>query len=134
MKVVVLGSQGMLGSALVKEFTASGEEVVGLDRQDLDVADTTMLERVLVAAKPEAIINTVAFNSVDEAERNDETFALAKKINGTTVGALATIAQQLDAPLVHFSTEYVFDGSVAEGYAETSLPSPVNRYGETKAL
>lgn len=132
MSVVVIGSGGMLGSALLKEF--AGEVVHGLDHKAIDITDPVNMEKVLRELKATAVINAVAFNSVDEAEKNDETFALAKKINGAAVGDLAAITKRLDIPLVHFSTEYVFAGTEKNGYDEGASPSPINRYGETKFL
>lgn len=133
MKVVIFGSQGMLGTALVKVFS-SRHNVHALDRTDIDVTDATALEVILTNLRPDLVINATAFNSVDEAEKSDVTFNLARRINGESVGSLVKIVNHLGVPLVHFSTEYVFNGENKEGYAEDAVPSPINRYGATKVL
>ncbi len=132
-KIVILGSEGMLGSALMKQF-AGEYEVIGLDRKDIDVTDPKSVLTKLQAISPAAVINATAFNSVDEAEKNEDAFALAKKINGEAVGGLAAITKQLNIPLVHFSSEYVFSGTDMAGYDETSATAPINKYAETKLL
>ncbi len=131
--VVILGSDGMLGGALKARF-ASSWSVIGLDRKDIDVTDPVATRAKLEELKPDLVINATAFNSVDEAEKNDDTFQLARIINGFAVGELAKITKSLGIPLVHFSTEYVFDGENHDGYAEDATPHPINRYGQTKLL
>ncbi len=123
---LILGSKGTLGGQLVRLYPAA----VAWDREDVDVTDFPSL-RAKVAALPfipEGIINCVAFNDVDGAEdRPDAAFAL----NGDFVGRLAGYAKELAIPLVHYSTNYVFDGAAGE-YAETALPAPVSAYGRSK--
>lgn len=132
-KIIVLGSEGMLGGALMKQF---GEtyQTVGLDRKDIDVLDEVAVAERIEAEMPVAIINATAYNSVDEAEKSPEAAALAHKINGEAVGGLARISRKLGIPLVHFSTEYVFDGTNEIGYDETGQPNPLSKYGESKLL
>lgn len=131
-KVVILGYEGMLGSALMQKF--SDWETVGLDRKDIDVTNAATTESKLAELKPYLIINATAYNSVDEAEKSEDANALAQAINGAAVGELAKIAKSLGVPLVHFSTEYVFDGTSQAGYDESAQPHPLNKYGESKLL
>lgn len=132
-KIVILGLEGMLGGALMKQFSTA-YEVVGLDRKDIDVTDAKNVKEKLAELKPVAVINATAYNSVDEAEKNEEAFAVAKKINGEAVGGLATITKELGIPLVHFSSEYVFAGTDQAGYNEAAPTAPINKYAETKFL
>ena len=120
----------MLGSALVGEFT-SGHEVTGWDREDIDITEFQISNDKCQNLKPDIMINAAAYTDVDGAENN---FELANKINGYAVGNLARVAKELDIPLVHFSTEYVFDGENQTGYQEDDEPSPISGYGRSKFL
>lgn len=132
-KIVILGSEGMLGGALMKQFS-SMYETIGLDRKDIDVLDEAAVLARLQAEKPVCVLNATAYNSVDEAEKSPEAAELAFKINGYAVGGLARITKQLGIPLVHFSSEYVFDGTSEIGYDESAQPHPLNKYSESKEL
>lgn len=133
-KVIVLGAQGMLGQTLVQVFRSHGVEVVEWDREDLDITDAVKAREKIFAEKPDCIINAVAYNAVDVCEQNDAEFQQAWRINAIAPGMLAEIARDLGAVFVHYSTDYVFDGlQQGEGYAEDAIPSPVSRYGESKA-
>lgn len=124
--VLVLGCKGTLGSQLMKIIPAA----VGWDREDVDVMDEERLRGKVAALGfvPGAIVNCVAFNDVDGAEdRPDAAFAL----NGELPGRLARYAGELGVPLVHYSTNYVFDGAAGE-YAEDAAPSPLSIYGKSK--
>lgn len=132
-KIVILGSEGMLGGALMKQF-AESYQVIGLDRKDIDVTDPKNVEQKLRELQPVAVVNAAAYNNVDEVEKNEDSYATAKKINGEAVGNLAAITKELGIPLVHFSSDYVFAGKDLAGYNETSSTSPINKYAETKLL
>ncbi len=125
-QVLILGSKGTLGGQLMKLYP----QAVGWDREEVDVTDFPAL-RAKVAAlgfQPCAVINCVAFNDVDGAEdRPDQAFAL----NGDFVGRLAQYTRELDIPLVHFSTNYVFDGVRGE-YSESDTPAPLSVYARSK--
>ncbi|MDD2807048.1 MAG: dTDP-4-dehydrorhamnose reductase [Patescibacteria group bacterium] len=127
-KILILGASGMLGHDLTKAF--SGREVFAWDMSALDITDGTAVERKITTLKPTIVINAAAYTDVDGAEKNE---ALASKINGEAVGYLAAVCQKIGALLVHYSTEYVFDGQNNDGYDETSLVSPINAYGRSKA-
>ena len=124
--VLILGSKGMLGGALGKLYP----QAVLWDREDVDVTNFDALREKIFALdlKPTAIINCVAFNDVDGAEqKKDAAFLLNTQVPGT----LATISAELNIPVVHFSTNYVFDGKVGE-YDETAEPRPLSVYASSK--
>lgn len=131
-RILILGSKGNLGTQLVEVFKTD-HEVIAWDRSEIDITDKGLVEKKIKDLKPEIIINAVAFNAVDKCE-DDDGFELAKKLNGSAVGYLARSALAVGAILVHYSTDYVFDGSNQFGYREDDEPNPVNRYGETKLL
>lgn len=122
---LVTGAGGMLGTDLVKVLRARGDEVVALTRADLDLRDADAVRTALRTYAPDVVVNCAAWTAVDAAEEHEEA-ALA--VNGTAVEALA----QTDARLVQISTDYVFDGTATEPYAEDAPVAPVNAYGRTK--
>ncbi|MQY04010.1 dTDP-4-dehydrorhamnose reductase [Actinomadura macrotermitis] len=122
---MVTGAGGMLGTELVGRLRARGADVVALDRAELDLLDPGAVREALARHRPEVIVNCAAWTAVDDAEA-DEDAALA--VNGTAVAALA----DCDARLVQISTDYVFDGTATEPYAEDAPVAPVNAYGRTK--
>ncbi len=126
-KVLILGHKGMLGGQLMKVF---GVRAIGWDREDVDVTDNAQLIGKLKAISHQlkAIINCVAYNDVDGAETHQ---SIALKLNQQVPGGLALICKDLDIPLVHFSSNYIFDGKKGE-YMENDLPQPQSVYGQTK--
>lgn len=130
-KVLILGSQGTLGQALVNEFSASGYDVTGWDKGDADVTSVQIAEQI-TALHPEIIINATAYNAVDKAESEGAEKELAFTLNADVPGKLAAIAKMTDAVFVHYSTDNVFKGDKVEGFTETDIPDPVNVYGQTK--
>jgi len=128
-KVVVFGSGGQLGVELVNEFTKRGYSVEGFERTDVDIADTTRVEQVLAQADPEIVLNSAAYNQVDVAEKEPLPAFVA---NGMAVRNLAMACRQLDTQLVHFSTDYVFDGTAGRAYTEEDRPRPLGAYGVSK--
>jgi dTDP-4-dehydrorhamnose reductase len=124
--VLILGAKGTLGGQLRPLFSCP----VCWDREDVDVTDFALFRRKVMALdpRPEAVINCVAFNDVDGAEdRPKAAFAL----NAEFVGRLAGLTRELAVPLVHYSTNYVFDGAKGE-YVETDRPAPLSVYGQSK--
>ena len=124
--VLILGCKGTLGGQLMKLYP----QAIGWDREEVDVRDFAALRaRVAqLASPPEAIINCVAFNDVDGAEdRPQQAFAL----NEEFPAELARFAGELGIPLVHYSTNYVFDGVQGE-YVESDTPAPLSAYGRSK--
>ena len=125
---MVIGATGQLGSDLVRTFDQPGE-LVALSTRDVDILDPARTRSILEALQPTCVINTAAYNLVDRAE-DDGRSAFA--LNAEAVGTLAAVCQAAGARLVHFSTDYVFDGVKRTPYLETDSPQPVSVYGESK--
>jgi dTDP-4-dehydrorhamnose reductase len=132
-KVIIIGTKGMLGRALADVFFGENYETLLWDREQIDIADGEMVAGLIERERPELVINTAAHNAVDKIEEDDATFELAKKVNGEGPLNLAFACERIGAVLVHFVSDYVFDGEKSE-YVETDLPHPISRYGETKLL
>jgi dTDP-4-dehydrorhamnose reductase len=128
-KVVIFGSGGQLGVELCRAFESRQWEVRRFDRQTLDVTNAAGVEQALANADPQVVINSAAYNQVDVAE--SEPLA-AFQANALAVRNLAMGCRQLDAKLVHFSTDYVFDGTKGSAYVETDLPHPTGAYAVSK--
>lgn len=133
MSILILGGRGNLGSQLTKIFRAD-YNTISLDREDLDVLDFPALSAKIYELRPELIINTVAYNAVDKCEDPLE-YKIALKLNQELPGVLADLALEIGAILIHYSSDYVFNGTTEKmEFVETDTPNPVNRYGESKAL
>lgn len=131
MPILILGGRGNLGSQLTKAF-ALDYETVSLDREDLDVLDFAALAAKIRGLKPELIINTVAYNAVDRCEDKDG-YASALKLNAELPAVLADLALEIEAILIHYSSDYVFSGTdQKQSFTEEETPNPVNKYGESK--
>lgn len=128
-KILIIGAKGMLGQYLAEAFKE--EELILWDKENLDITDQEDVSEKIIKLKPDVIVNSAAFNDVDGAEKWEET---AKKVNGYAVGFLAKAAKEIDAILIHYSSDYVFDGEKEEGYNETDQPNPVSAYGRSKFL
>jgi len=125
--VVIIGGNGQLGTDLTPALASF--KVTSLTHADVDVRDTARLEAVLGGLSPEVVINTSAFHKVDVCEEEPESsFA----VNAIAPYGLARLAERMGFTLVHFSTDYVFDGRAAAAYKESSLPNPINAYGASK--
>jgi dTDP-4-dehydrorhamnose reductase len=132
MKVVLIGSNGQLGSDLLKVFQAAGDTVVPLTHAQLDVCSEERIAVVLADAKPDVVVSTAAYHRVDECEKRA---ALAFEVNGSGAMNLAQACNRSGAVLVHFSTDYVFGGyDKRTPYEETDRPAPVNVYGTSKVV
>lgn len=130
MKVLITGGKGMLGQDLVRVFS-QGHEVLAWDSDDIDITDFENSKSQITNSKPDLLINSAAYNDVDRAESEPE---MANQVNGWAVGNLAKVCTELDIPLVHFSTDYVFDGQNRQGYREDDKPNPQSAYGHSKFL
>lgn len=128
MKVLLLGAKGMLGQAVQRVF--QNEELLLWDKEECDITRPESTEAV-ISERPDLIINTAAMTAVDICEADEET---ANAVNGLGVQHLALAAHHLDVPIVHYSTDYVFDGTKKEGYTEKDTPRPINAYGRSKLL
>ncbi|MCK9379335.1 MAG: NAD(P)-dependent oxidoreductase [Candidatus Moranbacteria bacterium] len=158
-KILIIGSNGMLGQELVDVFGDDEDcNVVAWNRENIDITDSTQIEMKLKEVKPNVIINATAYNAVDKCEEDEKEYETAKNINGKAPGYLAQIAKEMGAIFVHYSSDYVFGkemppipeptgctGSCAScglhndyipeiGFDEEVEPSPVNKYGKTKLM
>ncbi len=133
MRILVTGAAGQLGAALLNRFRASGHVVVGTTRSELDVTCHADVMRVVSEVGPDAIVNCTAYNDVDGAE---DDAATALEVNAFAVRSLARAARERDAILVHYSTDFVFEGEPArtEPCAEQDRPNPQSVYGCSKLL
>jgi dTDP-4-dehydrorhamnose reductase len=131
MKILILGGRGNLGTQLTRVFSADFE-TISWDREDFDVLDFPLLISKISELGPELIINTVAYNAVDKCEDKKE-YELAYKLNAELPGVLADLARRLEAVLIHYSTDYVFNGTEdKKEFTEEETPNPINKYGESK--
>lgn len=128
MKILVTGANGQVGWELARSLLPLGE-VMALDRRDFDLSAPDSLPATLDALAPDVIVNAAAYTAVDLAEDEE---ALATRINGEAVAVMARWAAAHRALLVHYSTDYVFDGSKATPYVESDTPCPINAYGRSK--
>src|SRR5215471_19955459 len=131
MKILVTGAQGQLGSTIAASY-ATRANVVALARTELDLADSAAIERTIAAHRPDVVINCAAFNDVDGAE---DRAVDAIQINSLAVRAMARGAASVGACLVHYGTDFVFDGRQTDRpYMETDPPAPQSVYGASKLL
>jgi dTDP-4-dehydrorhamnose reductase len=128
-RIVVFGSSGQLGVELSAELTRREYEVRGFERAALDICDGEKLERALAEFDPFAVFNAAAYNQVDVAEREP---LAAYESNALGVRNLALACRQSDARLIHFSTDYVFDGNLGRPYVETDATHPLGAYAVSK--
>jgi dTDP-4-dehydrorhamnose reductase len=128
-KAVVFGSGGQLGVELVHELKDRGYEVTGFERTHLDITDPAKVEHALSAIDPVVVFNAAAYNQVDVAEKEP---LAAYSANALGVRNLALACRQMDARLVHFSTDYVFDGTLGRPYVETDATHPLGAYAVSK--
>jgi dTDP-4-dehydrorhamnose reductase len=128
MKLLLLGNTGQLGWELHRTLQPLGE-VVALDYPEVDMANADNIRKTVREHRPQVIVNATAYTAVDKAESEPE---LAEAINATGPGILAEEAKALTAVLIHYSTDYVFDGTKGKPYIETDKPNPLNVYGKSK--
>jgi dTDP-4-dehydrorhamnose reductase len=129
MKVVIFGRNGQVGTELLRQPWPSDYDVVPLGRDDIDLTNTAGLRQRLVDEAPDVIINAAAYTAVDKAEDEHD---VAYAVNASAVDAMAAAARDLDATLVHISTDYVFDGSKDGAYFEDDPTKPLGVYGRSK--
>jgi len=128
MKIVLLGKNGQLGWELNRALATLGE-VQAFDYPEIDLAQPEGACRSLRQSRPDLIVNATAYTAVDRAESEAE---LAMAVNGLAPGRLAETAQELKAALIHYSTDYVFDGTKGSPHTEADAPNPLNVYGKSK--
>lgn len=136
MRILLTGASGMLGTDVVWAARRAGHEPIALSRSQLDITDLDAVQRAIATQRPDAIVNCAAWTDVDGAESHTEQ---AQAVNAAGAGNLAQAAAAADAPLLHISTDYVFDGRApldADGcprpYVESDRTEPLSVYGATK--
>jgi dTDP-4-dehydrorhamnose reductase len=128
MKILVTGASGQVGFELRRTMATLGE-VVAVDLPELNFADLDAVRARVREIKPQLIVNAAAYTAVDKAESDPD---LAMLVNRDAPGVLAEEARRLDAPIVHYSTDYVYDGTKAGPYVEDDAPNPMSVYGRSK--
>ena len=127
MKILITGINGQVGHAFMQKLTE--HELIGLTRQDCDLTNLDQIKQVIDYHQPELIINPAAYTKVDQAEDEPE---LAFQINRDAPKVMAEKAREYNIPLIHFSTDYVFDGKKNEAYLESDPTQPLGVYGKSK--
>lgn len=127
-RILVTGRNGQVGHELRRTLSTLGE-VIAMDRNELDLSKPEQIRRQIHSVKPNFIVNAAAYTAVDQAESDAETAML---INGLAPGIIAEEAKKIGAAMIHYSTDYVFDGGKTTPYVETDIPNPVSVYGKTK--
>jgi len=130
MKILLLGKNGHIGWELNRALLPLGE-IFALGINELDLAKTKEIRHVVRSINPNIIVNGAAYTAVDKAEEEQE---LAMVVNGIAPGILAEEAKRCGALLIHYSTDYVFDGTKNEPYKEDDTPNPINFYGKSKLV
>lgn len=128
MKILLFGVNGQVGWEL-KRLLESSEDIISLDRNQANFENPGELKNILMKVRPRVIINAAAYTNVDKAESEIEKAYL---INAKAVGVLAESAKHLGSTLIHYSTDYVFDGSKDVSYVESDKTCPINTYGKSK--
>jgi len=128
-RAVVFGAAGQLGLELVRELKERGYSVLAWDRASVDITDPVAVERALAGSDVQVVFNAAAYNQVDVAEKEPQA---AFTVNALAVRNLALGCRQEDAQLVHFSTDYVFDGTAGRPYTEDDMPRPLGAYAVSK--
>lgn len=127
-RILITGKTGQVGYELERSLQGLGE-IIAVDRSQMDLSNLEQVRDVIRSVKPTLIVNPAAYTAVDQAEREPE---LAQRINGEAPGVMAEEAKKLGAALIHYSTDYVFDGSKDGAYVETDPTCPINVYGASK--
>lgn len=127
-KIALIGANGMLART-VRRRAPKNYELSCYDLPDFDLTDRAQVAEVLLSACPDVIVNCAAYTAVDACEEREE---LATRVNAEGVGKLAAVARELDATLVHISTDYVFSGTKGTPYLETDPTGPISAYGRSK--
>ena len=128
MRIFLTGKNGQLGYQLEHDLKKN-HEVISTDRNTLDLLNLQLIEDAVLKVKPDLIINAAAYTNVDRAEKEKE---IAYQVNAIAPKVLTKAAKELDIPMIHISTDYIFDGSKKEAYLEDDIANPLSIYGETK--
>jgi len=128
MKILLIGKNGQVGWEL-RRTLAPLADVAAVDYPEVNFTDTPALRQLVAGTRPDVVVNAAAYTAVDKAEKETE---LCRQINAVAPGVLAEEAKKLGALIVHYSTDYIFDGTKKSPYAETDAPNPLGAYGRTK--
>ena len=128
MRILLTGKNGQVGWELQRTLCTLGE-IIACDRSEMDLSDPDSIVQKIRETRPEIIVNAAAYTAVDKAESEPD---IAMAINGVAPGIIAEEARRIDAAVIHYSTDYVFDGSKNEPYTEEDKTNPINVYGKTK--
>jgi dTDP-4-dehydrorhamnose reductase len=128
MKILLLGKNGQVGWELCRTL-APLAEVVAVDYPEINFTDLPALRRLVAGTRPVVVVNAAAYTAVDKAESEE---GLCRQINAVAPGVLAEEAKKVGALIVHYSTDYIFDGTKKTPYVETDAPNPIGAYGRTK--
>ncbi len=128
MKILLTGKNGQVGFELQRALAPLGE-IVAVDQSDCDLADAAVIRQLVVATQPDIIVNPAAYTAVDKAETDQ---VRAQAINGAAPGVFGEAAAKIGALVVHYSTDYVFEGDKAGFHTEDDIPAPRSVYGKTK--
>jgi dTDP-4-dehydrorhamnose reductase len=128
LKILLTGKTGQVGYELERSLQGLGE-IIAIDRSQMDLADLNQVRGIIRTVKPQLIINPAAYTAVDKAESEPD---LAMRINCEAPAVMAEEAGRLGAAMIHYSTDYVFDGTKTSPYTEGDIASPINTYGRTK--
>jgi dTDP-4-dehydrorhamnose reductase len=128
MKILLIGKNGQVGWELRRAF-APLAEVVAVDYPEINFTDPPALRQLVAGTRPDVVVNAAAYTAVDKAETETE---LCRQVNAVAPGILAEEAKKLGALMVHYSTDYIFDGTKTSPYVETDAPNPLGAYGRTK--
>lgn len=131
MKYLITGAKGQLGTEFSRRFEQKGTQFIAIDREKLDIGNLKQVIEVFSSIKPSLVINCAAYNNVDGAEKE---YALAYKVNAVGVKNLAYACSKYNSFLVHYSTDYVFDGTKEGLYNEADKPNPLSQYAKSKLL
>lgn len=129
MRIAVTGKSGQVVTSLIERAPARGHEIVALGRPELDLTDTASIAAALEGAAPDVIVSAAAYTAVDKAESEPD---LADTVNARGAGAIAAVAETLGVPLVHLSTDYVFEGTGERPWTEDDPTGPTGVYGASK--
>jgi dTDP-4-dehydrorhamnose reductase len=130
LKIALIGSDGQLGTDIYSYFKSKGADITGLTIDDINVCNGPLCGSVLTGLNPDLVINTAAFNQVDRCESEPQK---AFEVNAAGVKNVAEACQQIDAAMMHFSTDYVFGGYMRDTpYTEDDCPAPISSYGISK--
>jgi dTDP-4-dehydrorhamnose reductase len=130
-KILITGANGQLAKEFQQSLEAYEYQVTALDKERLDISDPESINRAFSQCAPNIVLNCAAYNFVDKAEEDYDT---AYRINALGVKNLACMCKKNNALLIHYSSDYVFDGEKKDFYSEEDAPNPVNSYGKTKLL